>query len=194
MMKQVTGGLLLSSILLGACQPVAKKAAVISAKPETEERPDSLCYQTYGLPEPYYDKALHTVLARYGVQVKSVAGCVVTDSLTTGVAENNKALFAALDKKLGAGAEARINAEVEGRAKTQQRIEDLLRKNSEVHSREKALAAAHGSLSFASYEENAGGGLDIAADELHYVNGEWKRSAWKSFSVDTGANAVTVKR
>ncbi len=154
-------------------------------RPDGKASAQKLVYQTYGLPELYRDKAMHEVLARYGVEMRAVAGCIVTDSLLKGVARNNRAVFAALDKRLGTDAKARIMAEVEGVAMTQQKVEEVLRKAA-VRQKEAALAkAGNGSLTFSVKPAKAANSFDVAADVLQYGAGTWQRSHWKNFVVDT---------
>ncbi len=192
-MKLPSKLILSAAFLLAACH---SKSVSHTKKPEqrsTATQPP-LVYQTYGLPALYHDKAMHEVLARYGVRLQAVAGCVVTDSLLKSVARNNEALFARLDKSLGPGSRDRIIAEAEGVAKTQRKVEEILRKTKALRQKEALLAKDEtgGSITCSVKATGDAGMFDVAAGVLHYNSGSWQRSAWAAFRVDTASGDVQV--
>ncbi len=83
------------------------------------DTPKVFVYQTYGLPEPIYDKAEKEVFQQYNVEVRRVTGCLVTDSLLQSIENNNKAVYRFLDKKLDTNSEEKIKAEIAQRVRTQ---------------------------------------------------------------------------
>jgi hypothetical protein len=183
-MKIVLYSLFLFSTFSACSQP---KSKTTNSSGNVQASTEALCYQTYGLPNPHAIKALREVLGKYAVSIKAVAGCVVTDSLLKSVERNNEHVFAALDKRLGAGSQTRIMAEVDGFAKTQERIEEILRKEKSVQYQEakRAQSNTYESLSFNWKPMTSMHRFAVNADRLQYISGKWETSHWSQFTVDT---------
>jgi hypothetical protein len=72
---------------------------------------------TYGLPTPDYEEFSALLRKRYGVEVRAVAGCVVSESLRDYVRDYNEVSMAAANKRFGRDifAEAQKDAQIRWR-------------------------------------------------------------------------------
>lgn len=154
-----------------------------------------LVYQTYGLPEPYHDKAMRRVFRRYGVGVTGVAGCVVDDSLITRVERNNTAVYAALRGQLGPDAKDSIDQMIVEEATIQQKAEGLLLREKLVRLKQKELSKElpYASLDFVPQPGPSAGSFVVDADVQRYTHDSLSHTPWRQFLVDTARKTVLVK-
>lgn len=181
------------TVMTLSCRDKAKQNTVETAggTQQSTARADTgnigLDYQTYGLPEPYWDKALKRVFRRYGVNVRIVAGCVVDDSLINRVERNNRMVFGMLEQRLGAGAEQRIRSEIDSTANLQRRVESILDRQRMIVQKRAELDGSAGGrfLSIVPQITDSTGRLTVRIYVEQYRDGQLSSEFWKQFAIDT---------
>ena len=120
--------ILLATILLSSCNATQEQAQPHKIANESGGK-FSFAYYTYGLPEPYYQRAEEAIFGRYGVSIQRVAGCEVSDSIINTVKAHNDSLFIALRKKYNGLTEDQLLQEMQQYVTTTKTIEATIQRS-----------------------------------------------------------------
>jgi hypothetical protein len=150
-----------------------------------------LFYQTHG---DGGDPVFEFVLWRYGIKTTRVAGCIVSDSIIQAAERNNKLLFEELSTSLGTDAHSKLLAESREVARVQERVEELLNRDSEIQKKQGTVLngeIVNGVPLHFGYAISVG--VDkfiVPIDVIKPWKGKWKYLHWRDYLVDISTGSV----
>jgi hypothetical protein len=83
-------------------------------------------YTYGGPPDIEYENAKKTIAEKWGIQIRSVAGCMVNQDIIDSVFENNTIVSAAIERKYGNGWADKFNKEIQNESLRQTQLRKLI--------------------------------------------------------------------
>lgn len=145
---------------------------------------------TYGLPRFEYQNATWVVGQQWGIQHRAVAGCIVSRELVDSVKKENDRVFAAIERRFGAGWAERFEADVQREYEREQALLVPIKQLPAIVARQQALEAEGNGL---HYWVTTGAAGDTVAV---YGYGPWEgKTEWlllSTYAVDGTTGNISL--
>jgi hypothetical protein len=151
----------------------------------------TLTILTYGLPNMDYERARSTVAKKYGFQYYGVAGCVVSEKLIDSVKKENKRVYKILEGRFGENWKETFEKQVDTMQILQLQVEELVKKETYIVSKEKELVKAGNGLYYAIDPVDKQNIFAVKAYGWGTGNGEAELLIYYKLTVDLTKKTVT---